>query len=139
MYRSSIAALSLLAFLCLPAAASNDEAVAKARTAAQAWLSLADAGDGAGTWQSAAAIFQGAVTKDSWQRALSGVRGPLGAVKGRTFKSATFTKSLPGAPDGEYVVIQYATQFANKADSTETVTPMKEKDGSWKVSGYYIK
>jgi len=24
-------------------------------------------------------------------------------------------------------------------EAVETVTPMKEKDGSWRVSGYYIK
>src|SRR6187402_2269643 len=30
-------------------------------------------------------------------------------------------------------------QFANKASAVETVTPMRDKDGSWKVSGYYVK
>ena len=35
-------------------------------------------------------------------------------------------------------MIQYDTRFENGL-FTETVTPMKEKDGSWKVSGYYIK
>jgi hypothetical protein len=53
--------------------------------------------------------------------------------------SARYSRTLPGAPDGEYVVIQYSSQFANKASAVETVTPMREKDGSWKVSGYYVK
>ena len=55
--------------------------------------------------------------------------------------SATFTKTLPGAPDGAYVVIQYETDFSGHPGGKmiETVTPAKEKDGSWKVSGYYIK
>jgi hypothetical protein len=48
-------------------------------------------------------------------------------------------KSLPGAPDGEYVVIQYRTSFENKNDAIETVTPMKDTDGTWRVSGYYVK
>ncbi len=52
---------------------------------------------------------------------------------------ATFTRTVPGAPDGEYVVIQFDTQFENKAAAVETVTPMREKDGSWRVSGYFIK
>ena len=47
--------------------------------------------------------------------------------------------SLPGAPDGEYVVLQFDTSFANKKEAVETVTPMLDKDGKWKVSGYYIK
>jgi len=37
------------------------------------------------------------------------------------------------------VVIQYDTQFENKKSAMETVTPHLEKDGSWKVSGYYIR
>jgi hypothetical protein len=47
-------------------------------------------------------------------------------------------RTLPGAPDGEYVVIQYATRFEHKPSIIETVTPMLDKDGSWKVSGYFI-
>jgi hypothetical protein len=46
---------------------------------------------------------------------------------------------LPGAPDGEYVVYQYKTSYKNKKKAIETITPMKEEDGVWKVSGYYIK
>jgi hypothetical protein len=53
--------------------------------------------------------------------------------------TAKFFKSLPGAPDGQYVVIKYDTTFANKAAAVETVTPMREADGSWKVSGYFVK
>jgi Protein of unknown function (DUF4019) len=48
------------------------------------------------------------------------------------------TRSLPNAPAGEYVVIQYETQFEHKANAIETVTPLREKNGSWKVSGYFI-
>jgi len=46
---------------------------------------------------------------------------------------------VPGAPDGEYVVLRFETSFENKAKAIETVTPMREKDGTWRVSGYYIK
>ena len=66
-------------------------------------------------------------------------RAPLGAVKSRKQTSANFTKTLPGVPDGEYVVIQYATDFANRAGVTETVVPMRLPDGSWKVTTYLIR
>jgi hypothetical protein len=56
----------------------------------------------------------------------------------RSLKSKTYATSLPGAPDGKYVVIQFSSSFKNKADATETVTPMLDKDGQWRVSGYYI-
>ena len=41
--------------------------------------------------------------------------------------------------DEEYVVIQFNTVFENKAKAVETITPMKDPDGKWEVSGYYIK
>ena len=34
-------------------------------------------------------------------------REPLGKILTRKLNSAAYTKTLPGAPDGEYVVIQY--------------------------------
>ena len=42
---------------------------------------------------------------------------------------------MPGAPDGEYVVIQYRAAFANKAEAVETVTPMLDKGGTWRCPG----
>jgi hypothetical protein len=46
---------------------------------------------------------------------------------------------LPGSPPGHYVVTQFRSQFAGGKAATETVTAMKEADGSWRVVGYYIK
>jgi len=40
---------------------------------------------------------------------------------------------------GGYVVIKFNTNFEHQAAATETVTPMKDSDGEWRVSGYYIK
>jgi hypothetical protein len=60
-------------------------------------------------------------------------------VASRKVKSKSYKTSLPGAPDGEYVVIEFETSFEHKKSSIETVTPMVEKDGNWRVSGYYIK
>jgi hypothetical protein len=52
---------------------------------------------------------------------------------------ATYSKSLPGAPDGEYVVAQFQTEFVHKRSAVETVVSTREKDGSWKITGYFIK
>jgi hypothetical protein len=57
----------------------------------------------------------------------------------RTLKSRQYAASLPGAPDGKYVVIQYDSVFENKKGAVETVTPMLDPDGTWRVSGYFIK
>ncbi|MDL2716821.1 MAG: DUF4019 domain-containing protein [Acidobacteriota bacterium] len=119
--------------------ADDADGVPKATAAARAWLALTDSGKYGASWGAAATVFQGAVTKESWEKALVSVRTPLGAVRSRKLKSATFTHELPRAPKGDYVVVEYDTEFENRPGAVETVTPMLEKDGSWKVSGYYIK
>jgi len=106
---------------------------------AQSWLALVDSGKYANSWDEAAQYFKSAVTKDQWLDALGQARTPQGKVLSRKLKSATYTKTLPNAPDGEYVVIQYDTDFEHKAGATEMIVPMLDKDGKWRVSGYFIK
>jgi uncharacterized protein DUF4019 len=67
------------------------------------------------------------------------VRKPLGKNLSRVVKSKKYSTSLPGAPDGEYVMIQFKASFESKKSAIETVTPMLGEDGLWRVSGYYIK
>ncbi len=43
-----------------------------------------------------------------------------------------------GAPDWEYVVLQFLADIENKAQAVETITPMLD-EGQWRVSGYYIR
>jgi hypothetical protein len=128
-------------FTTAPARAqdANADKVAKAEAAAFAWLALTDAGDYQRSWDQAASFFQASVSKPNWIHAVGNFRQPLGGLISRKVRSATFRRSLPGVPDGEYVVIQFDTQFEHKDGAIETVTPLLDKDGSWKVSGYYIK
>jgi len=129
--------------------AELDDALAKAKVAlaecrkasvvAEKWLALLDEGKYAESWDESSELFRKNVTKIEWAATIKGIRTPLGKVKSRTKQEADYRTSLPGSPDGEYVVIPYRTTFANKKDAIETVTPMKDKDGKWRVSGYYIK
>jgi opacity protein-like surface antigen len=136
--KKSLAGVILL--FCLSYAAHADEAAEKAATAAaQAWLAQIDSGSHATSWKEASGYFRGASTEKSWVDALNGVRKPLGKLVSRKLTKAQNAQSLPGAPDGNYVVMQFDTSFANKKDAVETVTFMREKDGKWKAAGYYIK
>jgi hypothetical protein len=47
--------------------------------------------------------------------------------------------NLPGAPAGQYVVMQFDSSFANKHSAVETVTFMLEEGGQWRAAGYFIK
>ena len=60
-------------------------------------------------------------------------------MKTRVLDAAQYTTRLPGSPEGEYVVIKFKTGFENKGYAVETLISKKEKDGQWKVAGYYIK
>lgn len=133
-----LALLSLALCLLLTSPLRAEEGKDAAVAAAQAWLATVDAGDYAGSWKATSTYFQGAVSQGTFSAQLQGVRGPLGALKSRKLTSATFTTSVPGAPDGKYWVLQFTTSFDKKASAVETVTPMLDQ-GEWKVGGYYIR
>lgn len=136
--------LHKITFACLllalnVAVADHDEAIASAQAAASSWLALADQGEFEDTWLEASSLFQGAISQADWQRALGAARTPLKELISRNTESADFYETLPGAPDGEYVVLTFNSSFTQKAAAVETVTVMKDEDGSWRVSGYFIK
>jgi hypothetical protein len=116
-----------------PAPGAADQA---AIASAQTWVALVDGEKYSRSWEEAAAVAKAAVNQPAWETSIRAARTPLVS---RKLKSAKATTALPGAPDGSYVVIQFDTVFEHKAVAVETITPMLEKDGQWRVSGYYIK
>jgi hypothetical protein len=140
MSRAIICLLTLCLIMSANFAAARQPGKEKSAVeAAEKWLSLVDRGKYAQSWNEAAGFFKGAVKRDQWEQSLAAFRKPLGNVVSRKIISKTYTTTLPGAPDGEYVVIQFDTSFKNKSSAVETVTPMMDKDGQWRVSGYFIK
>jgi hypothetical protein len=103
------------------------------------WLHLIDDGNYVQSWSETAGIFRNAVPRDKWESTMTSLRKSFGETICRSLRSREYMTSIPGAPDGEYVVIIFKTSFKNKKDSLETVTTMKDTDGKWRVSGYYIK
>jgi opacity protein-like surface antigen len=136
--RALVCAGIVAAMTAAPAGAA-DTPEDLAQSAAESWLKLTDAGDAGASWDQAARFFKAAVTREQWTQALAGVRPPLGKVVSRKVMSRRYSEKAPGAPDGKYVTIRYETVFANKASAVETVTPMLDADGIWRVSGYFIR
>jgi hypothetical protein len=140
---NTLAALALAAAItaitAISALADEELDTAPAVSAAESWLALVDAGRQGDSWDQAADFFRESVPKVKWQTAVEAARGPLGVMITRKMRSVTYTHALPGAPAGDYLVIVYDTRFENLPRGTETVTPMREKDGSWKVAGYIIR
>jgi Protein of unknown function (DUF4019) len=118
---------------------AQDPAATIAQKAARDWLALTDRGDASASWNAAGKLFQNAITVERWAEGFKKVRSPLGPVAERTMLSTQFTKSFQGAPDGDYALLVFRTNFANKTDGRETVTLQREADGNWRVVGYFIR
>jgi len=122
-----------------PPVRADEDSIKKGVAAAEAWLSLIDRGEIGKSWETAAVLFRGAVTKEQWTQQINAARIPLGKSIFRKVILTKYETALPGAPDGEYVVIQFKSAFENKINTVETVTPMKDPDGEWRVSAYLLK
>ena len=134
--------LNLLVVAALAAATPlcrGDSSESAAQAAAATWLALVDGGNYYQSWATAADYFRNSISRTQWVARVGAAREPLGALKELRLLSAREARSLPGAPDGDYVVIEYASRFVNKAEATETVTPVREPDGHWRVSGYFVR
>lgn len=114
-------------------------AVSAAQSAAQAWLQAVDAQHYDQSWDSAAAVFRSAVTKPQWAGAVKEGRAQFEPLGERTLIAANYTTELPNVPPGQYVVIQYRTKAGHGRTVVETITPARDKDGHWRVAGYYIR
>lgn len=117
---------------------ASEEAEKAAISSATEWLNLVDEGRYEKSWDESATLFKIEVSRDKWLGLLKDNRSPLGKVLARKLKLKHYTKSMPGAPDGDYVVLQYETAFEKKPSTLETITPMLDKDGKWRVMNYYI-
>ena len=110
-----------------------------AQKTAEHWLALLDAGKYVQSWNETAPSFQRTIPKDQWAMNGKRIRESFGAVVSRKLSGAQYTKSVPGAPPGEYVILKFDSSFSNKRAAVETVTPILDKDGRWKVAGYFVK
>lgn len=123
---------------CGVAAAEEIDTSAGMATAHE-WLALVDRGRYGDSWDAAAERFRESMDRTKWETTVESVRGPLGIVLARRLRTATFTRMLPNAPEGEYVVIEFDTRFEKRPLAAETVTSERGKDGSWRVAGYWIR
>ncbi len=131
-----------------PPAAAEDDDLSKQPTlgddndtieAGQKWLALIDAGRAGAAWDVASAYLKSVVTRDQWVKGMRDYRKPFGKLASRRAVKFGRAHSMPGAPDGDYAIIQYEAAFANGKRATEQLTWMLEGENTWRVSGYYIR
>lgn len=110
----------------------------KAKSAANNWLELIDNKDYAQSYDATASFFKANVSKSDWIQTCGSLRDMLGKAEYRKLVSSRRESRMQGAPDGEYVILIYETDFKKKANAQEIVVPMLDKDGKWRVSGYHV-
>ncbi|MCM8813810.1 MAG: DUF4019 domain-containing protein [Candidatus Omnitrophica bacterium] len=121
-------------------AAATEFAAKKARgqQVAAVWLALIDDGKYVDSWKQSAGFFRNAVPQEQWEQMMRGYRQPLGKNVSREIAAVQYVTTMPAAPDGEYVLVDYTSAFERKKHATESVTVMKDTDNIWRVSGYFI-
>lgn len=104
------------------------------------WLELVDGGKLGDAWDVSAQILKSSVTRSEWVSGLSDLRKPFGKLVSRTPAKFARAHSLPGAPEGDYAIVEYDSVFAaGKKKATEQITWMMESDGVFRVVGYFIR
>ena len=120
------------AAMMMIAGPAEDEASASGKK----WLTLLDEQKYEESWKQAGTTFRDQVKQGDWVASLKRFREPLGSLVSRAPARVDFTKSLRGAPDGDYAIIHFTTSFTNKS-VTERLTLMKEGE-KWQVAAYAI-
>jgi hypothetical protein len=136
---AALLVLTSLLLTAASAAAAEVKREAVAQGEALLWLSLVDSNKYDASWDEMSPAFKKLVSKRKWKSTVADLRKPLGKVISRKAKSAEYTRELPGAPEGEYVVAKFDTVFENKTAAVETVTLVLGTDLNWRVSSYSVK
>lgn len=81
---------------------------------AQNWLTHSTSKTSERVWREAGTIFRTRISADGWASVIIPVRKPLGPVLSRSLAKVMKVTSLPGAPAGEYEILEFQTDFAAK-------------------------
>lgn len=119
-------------------AEENSDIISLAQVAVEAWLPLVDSGKYHESWEASSEPFRVQTSEEAWEGVLKKVREPFGKLITRRLEKKKYVTSIPGAPDGEYVVFRFSTSFGNKKAAIETVTTRLDPDEHWRVIGYFL-
>jgi hypothetical protein len=125
-----------------PTAPAADPAIAAkeaaAASAAADWLKLIDGAEYGKAWDECAPMFRERVSRQQWIDGVPKNRAEFGAFKSRTMTGTAYRTSIPGAPDGEYVMVRFASVFEKNAAAEEVVT-LTLQSGAWRPVGYLLR
>jgi RNA polymerase sigma-70 factor (ECF subfamily) len=121
------------------AGAGFDAQKSDAIKASKKWLKLLEYGKYSESWRESAPLFKSRVSMDVWKKQIGVIYNQLGKIQSRKFLSAAYTESFPKTPKGKYFIIRFETSFEGKKGVIETIVPVLNKEGKWRITGYFIK
>lgn len=99
-------------------------------------MKLMDTEEYSAAWNTGSESMRKGLPKLGWNLLASTVHMPLGAFKGRAFKSSDVNAASSDKP--ESVTLTYIGDYENSHNVLEKFTAVLEKDGQWRVSGFTI-
>jgi hypothetical protein len=109
-----------------------------AQRQALGFVGYLDQGRFADSYAYTSMLIRTQLDRDAFSTQIQKTRAGTGALQSRELIDAGYSTTVPGAPEGQYVILHYHASFANRPDAVETVTLAFAK-GYWRVAGYYIK
>ncbi len=120
--------------------AITNPAVTQAMDEAQHWLNLTDQGQYGSAWLDSGTLLQDIVTESQWIGAMDEVRAPFGnGVLSRKKVSSQSITQLPHGTKGNFMLIDYRSQFSGNSSAKERVILMTDALGQWRVISYDLK
>jgi hypothetical protein len=109
-----------------------------AQRQAMGFLGYLDDGRFADSYAYTGMLLRAQADRELFSSQIQKARAGTGALQARELIDAAYNTSVEGAPEGQYVILHYHSNFANRQDTVETITLALAK-GYWRVDGYYIK
>ncbi|HKL88589.1 MAG TPA: DUF4019 domain-containing protein [Salinibacter sp.] len=110
---------------------------ARAKAAAESWLSRIDAGEFEESWDLAAPSLREGLSREQWIERGTRVRRQLQSLQSRTLQSSQYRDSTAqDVGDGPVAILQYVAEFDGGTTLEAVITT--RRDSTWSVAGYRV-
>ena len=83
-------------------------------------------------------VFKSYVTEEQWSTPMKEFRKDFGTLQSRKILSYEYKTSISGMPEGDYIYVQFQSQYENKKDALEFIVMFLE-NSEWRLMGYYMR
>jgi hypothetical protein len=131
--------LLLFTVCCIAPAFAGNYDEKEVITAAEEFVALIDLGLFSESWDEGDHLLQIRTSRPDWISNLTLNHSLFGWVIERRPKLTSYRGSLPGLPDGDYVIVVFESFFEKKRSAIETVIMVLDEEGEWRSTGYTLK